>query len=232
MAAYVQTNITFDTNAGNKSASITPAVGGLLVVAFAEAGQAVTGSISDDRGGTYTTIISALRTASAAYLAVAIRNQLCASAVAHNVTMTAGGTNTGGGLAVFEFSGMQRVGVAAARQSAKHENIAALGTPAPALGVAALTVNALLAVCVNLTSPAGMTPPSGFTERQDVGFSTPTTGLEAATADNGITASTITWGSTTGTQAGAIVVELDTSPIQKFPTQFQPLPFIPRGRSM
>ena len=211
MASFVADAVTYNTTAGNKSASITPAVGDLLVVCFTESAQTTVGTITDNQGGTYTVIASVLRAASADYLAIAIRNSLVSSAVSHTVTMTAGGTNTGGGLDVMRFSGMTKTGAAAARQVASQTNQAAGGTPAPVFSSAPLTTNALVAFIANGASPAAMTPPSGFTERQDLGFSSPTRGMETATADSGITSTTITWGSSSGTAFGDIVVELDAS---------------------
>ena len=216
MAAHVQNVVTWNTTAGNKSASITPAVGGLLVVCFAESAQTVVGSIADDQGGTYTVVKSVLRAGGANYLAMAVRDSLVTSAVAHSVTMTAGGTNTGGGLNVFEFSGMTRAGRGAVEQVAFQENGTAASTPAPVFTNAPRTENALVAMVMNAGAAGSVeTPPTGFTERQDVGYITPAAGLETATADSGVTATTITWGSSSATAYGDIVIELGTDPVMR-----------------
>ena len=212
MASFVSDAIIWNTTSGNKTASITPAVGDLLVVLFHESAQTTVGTIADDQGGTYTVILSALRAASADYLAVAVRDQLVSSAVAHAVTMTAGGTDTGGGLEVMRFSGMSRAGASAARQSAKQDNQAAGGTPAPVFSLAPLTTNPIIAFVVNgATAAPTETEPAGFVERQDLQYISPNRGFESATADSGITSTTITWGAASGTAFGDIVVELDAS---------------------
>lgn len=123
--------------------------------------------------------------------------------------------DTGGGLQVFKITGMTLCSLAAVRsvagtaQASAINNGAAAGTPAPVLGAAALTGNPLIGAVFNATSPATMTAPTGFTESQDVGYATPTTGIETAFASSGVTASTITWGSTSASIFCASVVEFD-----------------------
>jgi hypothetical protein len=63
----------------------------------------------------------------------------------------------------------------------------------------------------NSSSPAGIAKPTSWTEQVDVGYATPSTGLEYASRNSGFTGTTITWASTSATVWGAISVELDTS---------------------
>lgn len=212
MAAYVAHNTTFNTTAGNKSNAPTPAVGELIVVIAAHTGVATAATVSDNQGGTYTEVASALKATSADRVGVWIRNSLIASAVAHTVS-TSAAASTGGGLVTIRISGMSKTGSAALKKSAKQDNQAA-GTPAPVLASAALTGNMLIGAVFNATSPATMTPPSTWTEEVtngDVGYSTPPTGLEWVHKDSGFTGTTVTWGSASASAFCSIVVELDTS---------------------
>lgn len=211
MAAHVQNVVTWTTTAGNKTAALTPAVNGLLVVVAGQSGIITPGTVADDRGGTYTFILSCVRSASNSYGAIYVRNQLVTSAVLHTVTLTTGGADTGGGLNVFEFSGMTRTGSGAVRQSGKEDN-KTTGTPTCVLSVgAALTTNPLLGATVVILNPAAETPPTGWTERQDVGYATPTSGLETATIDSGFTGSSVVWGAASSAAYGAMAIELDAS---------------------
>jgi hypothetical protein len=121
-----------------------------------------------------------------------------------------GVTVTGNFWGIYRISGMQRTGLGAIRQFAIQQNGAAAGTPGPVFPAACLTGNPVVAILGNGTNPATVTPPTGMTETIDTGYATPTAGFEAAFASSGITASTLSWGSTSGTAFGALALELDT----------------------
>ena len=81
-------------------------------------------------------------------------------------------------------------------------------TPAVTLGAARKVANTTLGVAFNVTSPAGIAEPTGWTEVTDVGHSIPTVGAEAAFRDGGETNATVTWGDTSPSSWRAIVVEI------------------------
>jgi hypothetical protein len=207
MAAYRIDGVTFNSTSGTKTAVLTSAIGDVYVVVVGNSGQTANPTVSDNRpGGSYSLITSALAATSADKLAIFIRNNPFNVAASTTVTMTPG-TTTGGGLNVIAVSGMKYGGLGAVRQSAVQANQAA-GTPAPVFGQAALTGNMCIGAVYNASSPAGMTFPASWNERQDVGYSTPTTGLETITRDSGFTGTTVTWGGASATPFASLIIEL------------------------
>lgn len=211
MAALVQQVHNNSSTSGTHSvATAAVAVGNLIVVQTYDTGTAANSVVTDDQGGTYTRVAFAQKATSADITGFYIRNALTASAAIHTVSSAPGAT-TGGGLQVTEYSGFTRTGASAARQSAKEDNQVAGGTPAPDFAVAADTNNPVLGAVFNASNPAGLTPPTNWTERRDAGYNTPTTGFEAVTRNSGFTGTTVTWGSTSATAFCSLIVELDTS---------------------
>lgn len=197
--------------------SITPALSELLVW-FVGTSSSVeptaAGAMTDDRGGGYYKATFALRTSSGASLYAFVRNQLVASAVAHIATFTCTG-DAAQGIVAFPYgiSGMTRAGILAVRRTAIQSNQGSGNTPAPAFSVAALTENPTLGFIANSSSPAALTPPTNWTEPAgfDTGYSTPTAGGETCFRNSGFTGTVITWGGTSPTGFGSIIMELDTS---------------------
>lgn len=208
---------TWVTTGGNTTVVATPAVGDLIVVVAATSGIAAgTTNVSDDNAGTAQTYskVSANFTgfSTTGVLSIWIRDNFIATAASTTFTATQA-SSTGGGLDLFKVTGMLRAGTSAARQTAG-QSAGTLGTtPAPVFGSAALTANAVIGAIANGTSPATLTPRGTpvYTEATDLGYATPTTGLETMFISSGETASTITWGSTSATAFASCVVELDTS---------------------
>jgi hypothetical protein len=220
MANFVASGITFNTTNGSKTVTLTPALGTLIVIITAHTGNtsstAPTDNNSDGKGAyTQVSACAAVKATSADQMRVWIRNSFIDSAT--STIFTHGpGTTSGGGLCVITVSGMGRSGAAAARQGSKQDNQALGGTPTPVLGAAALTDNMMVGAVFNATSPAGMTPRSSpaYSEKHDVGYSTPTTGIEVMTLDAGETASSIAWGGTSASAFCSTILELDSSPPQ------------------
>ena len=210
MAAFVQAVRTWNTTAGNKTASITPAVNGLLVVICGSSGETTDPTVTDNQGGTYTKILISVRSGTGSAIWGYIRDSLVSSAVSHTVTYAPGATDTGGGLEVLEFSGMSKTGAAAALQSAAHQNQASGTTLAPVFGATTLTTNPIVGAANQLANST-FTPPASFTERGDTAYTTPNNNLETATVDSGQTLTTVTWGSASSGQCCALVIELDAS---------------------
>ena len=210
MAVVSSLGITFATASGTETVVATPALGDLIVIIAAYTGNVTTTAPTDnnaDGHGTYTLVTSALANTSVDRILMWVRADAVQRAASTTFTLAPGAT-TGGGLQVFKITGMTTASV---RRSGAQANGAAAGTPAAALGAAALTGNPLIGAVLNGTNPATMTPPTGFTESQDVGYTVPAAGLETAFASSGITASTITWGSTSATAFGAVAAEFDSS---------------------
>lgn len=210
---------TWNTTAGNKTVTTTPAVNDLIVIVAAasgtsEANAATTAVTDNNSSGTYVKVCDSLNAAAGASprISVWVRTALIGSATSTVFTATQA-SSSGGGLRVFAVVGMSRTGLEAVRAAAAAFNASGATTPAVTLWTPALTGNALIAGLVNSSSPAAVTPPTSFTEdpTPDLGYSTPTTGIETARVNSGITAATITWGSTSATAWRAVVVELDTS---------------------
>ena len=206
---------TFDTNSGTKTVTATPASGDLIFIVAATTGSIANTAPTDDNSdglGTYTlaaTNTSASKNSTSDRVRIYVRDALIGSG-SSTVFTHAPGATTGGGLVVLKVTGMTRIGVDAVKKAGRQQNQTS-GTPAPSFGSAADSANAIIGVVFNNVNPAGMTPPTGYTERSDIGYASPATGLEIATLDSGETGTTITWGSAGGTDWCSIVAEVDVS---------------------
>jgi hypothetical protein len=205
---------TADTGATpNTSGAFTPAVNDLLVASVTASGTVqATATLTNSAGTTFTQFgrVAYATDVNSIYFFVA--NSLVTSATSQTVTFnSASDPATGTIIMVASVAGMSRTGTSAILQTAAQNNQAAGGTPAPTFASAVNTNNPTIGVVGNNSSPAGMTTPSSWVEQNDTGFSTPTTGQEYVSKNNGFTGTTITWGSTSATVFGSGIVELDTS---------------------
>lgn len=213
ITSYASTPVVWNSNSGTKSsASFTPAVGDLIVVVTGHSGY--TGSVAptDDNSdgfGTYSLAKSSMCRSSADRVQIWVRDALVGAAAA-TVVSIAPGTTTGGGLRPLKVTGMSRAGASAIRQVGGQDDTAA-ATPAPSFPGAALTTNPLVGLVMNASNAAALSAPSGWSESFDQGYNTPTSGLECVTRDSGETGTTITWGSSSATAFGSVIVELDAS---------------------
>lgn len=199
---------TFDTNDGSKTVTATPAAGDLIVIVTGHTSNSSTTSPTDDNSsGTYTLIAGATRSTNTTRLNVFVRDATIGAAVS-TVFTHAPGTTNGGGLAVFKVTGASGTGASAVAKSGTQNNGSAAGTPTVSLGSAASAANAILAAMFNSASPAAMTPPSGYAEPVDTGYSSPLSGIEIATRDSGETASSVTWGGASASAFCALAIEL------------------------
>lgn len=208
-----------DTGAGpNTSGSFSPAAGDLLVVfVVASATSLDPAALTSSIGGfTFSQVERATYSTSVNSIYAFVSDALVTDTSAQTVTFTAGGDQpTGTIIFVFSISGVHKFGPTAIRQTAVQDNQAASGTPAPAFAVAALTGNPTLGCVGNNSNPATMTAPTNWTEpasEADLGYNNPTTGGEVVFRDSGFTGTTITWGSTSATVFGALILEVDASP--------------------
>ncbi len=192
--------------------SFTPAAGDLIVLLVTTVSTLSVGAATSSQSGqTYVKVTEALRDGGVnkayVYVAETLSTATSQTATFHCSSDVADGVST----QVVAIAGMTKNGLEAIRQYAIQENQAASTTPAPVFASACLTGNPVIGLISNSTSPAGMTPPSGFTEGLDTGFITPTTGAEYAYKESGFTGTTVTWGSTSASTYSAIVIELDTT---------------------
>lgn len=228
MATCTQAVGTADTgNTPNTSGAFTPALNDLLIV-FVVASAVAPGpgdTLTSSVGMTFTRFGSGPYATNVNMIFGYVSDALVSNTASQTVTFDqtsdpANGTN----IFVFRVSGMSKTGSAAVKQFKIVTNQGAGGTPAATFDASCLTNNPTLAVVGNNSSPAGLTPPTSWTETAtigDIGYSTPTTGGEVVFRDSGFTGTTITWGSTSATVFGVLAVELDTS-----------VPFLPPPRSM
>lgn len=190
--------------------SHTPAAGELAIILGVKTDSTNQGTVSDSVGGTYTFVRSETKNGGLDTLFCFIGTALVAATERTLTYDCTGDAATGCSLVVLYASPMTRKGLAAIRQSAGQSDQAAAGTPAPAFAVITSVDNPILGVVGNADNPAALTPPTGWTERDDVGYATPTTGLESVSRNSGFAGTTITWGSTSASAFGDIVVELET----------------------
>lgn len=226
MASITNAGSLFNTTAGDKTVTATPAVGDLVVIVAATSGLAGgTTACSDNQAdgkGTYSQISSDFTGFSTTGVLTAwVRNALISAASSTIFTASQGGSS-GGGLLVYRISGMSIVGLGAVRGAGGQSSGGAGGTPAPVLlrrvgttfsgTQAALTGNAMIAaVCNGTNSTTTVTQPASWTESFDNGYTSPATGMEVCFRNSGETNSTITFGSTTASIFASIAIELDTT---------------------
>ena len=216
MAAVTALGVTFDTTTGSHTVTATPAINDLIVIVCANTGITAAPTVSDNNAdglGAYTNIVGALKNTSTDKAFIFIRNDLVGSATSTVFTVT-GASSTGGGLVVYNVTSMIRTGASASRQTAVLENQSS-GTPTLTLASSCLTGNPTIGGIFSERNPAGMTAPTNWTEDSspstDVGYGTPTTGLETVRRDSGFIGTAVTWGNSTGALWGGVLIELDTS---------------------
>lgn len=207
---------TFNTTAGSKTVTATPAASDLIVIITAHSGNTSTSATpptdnNSDGLGTYAFVTSALKNGSADVMCVWVRKNKIGSATS-TVFTHAPGTTTGGGLAVLKVTGMTIAGLLAAIRSGASANQASGGTPSVSLGAAANTNNPVIGAVFSATnSTTTVANNASYTERFDNGYATPTSGLEVMTRDSGETGSSVSWGGTVASAFCAVLIELDVT---------------------
>ena len=202
----------------DRTCTITPAVNDLLVVfcnVSVNTNDAPTCS-DGNTGGTYSLIFCVPFNSSGSRLSCFVRDALVPNTTSTVVTV-ATGANDAGEIVIVAVAGMVKLGAAAVLQSATQANQAAgAPAPAPAFTNSANAANMIVGVVGNGSNPAGMAPPSNtwipWTEKQDAGQATPSTGLEVCSINFGFTEKTVTWGGNSATAFASGIIELDTVP--------------------
>jgi hypothetical protein len=219
MATGTDAGGTWNTTAGNKTVVATPAADDLIVVVHGMSGWAsgddsVVTDNNADGLGTYTRLGTPTAPLSngggtACALWFSVRNALVGSATSTTFTVTNTG-DTGGGLSVLRFSGMSRVGIDAILQSIG-ESTQTENPPTITFGATTLTGNPVVLAVMGEDNPPALTSPAGFTEAEDTGWATPTSGIQACWDDAGNTATLFSWSAGALTDHNEIGVELDTT---------------------
>lgn len=208
MAAITSAGATWNTTAGNKTVTATPAVNDLIVVIASSSGLAggTTAVTDDNSSGTYTQVDTD-RTgfSTTGVLTVWVRDALIGSAVSTIFTAAQSGS-TGGGLVVLRVSGMTATGASAVRSNGGQST--ATGTPAPVLSNTPLSYNPVITAVSNGTNGGGTTARTGYADIAVAGYNTPATGLDVCTLDSGETTATITWGGSSATTFASMAIEL------------------------
>src|SRR5262245_15344789 len=191
------------------SASFTPAANDLLVAFVVSSGTVAAGTMTDSQSLGFTKVASVAYNAAADSVYCFIANKLAA---ASSMTVTfdcTGDAATGASIYVARLTGTEGSYYAQANTGSG----AASTTPAVTMARAFNTNNGGLGCVGNGANPAALTPPTSWTETNgvDTGYATPATGQECPNRVSGETGSTITWGGTSGTAWGAIVVEIYAS---------------------
>lgn len=211
------------TGTGNRTATVAPNRGDLIVVGIFAANNSQTApTVSDDKGGgeTYAQVPGSAQCTLGGQtytLTVHVRQQFVreASGTTHTITATTGANDAAeiGMVRIIPASDYLRAGAAAIR-SYGFANGASGTSPSATHNLTPLTEN----FCMFFVGSGDTTttPPSGYTERLEAGQSTPTTRLEIATIDSGNTTATITAGATASTDWTCCVLEIDTSEAHTF----------------
>lgn len=207
MPAWTFGASTWNTTADSKTASLTPAVGDLLVVVAASSGLAGgTTAVSDDNStGAYTQVdVDRTGFSTTGVLTVWVRNTLVPAASPTVVTAAQVGS-TGGGLHVYRLSGMTLLGAAAVRSSGGESSGGISGTPAPVLSDTPVARNPVLIAVACGVNAAVMTARTNYTEGADSGYNSPATGLGSAVLNSGEISATLTFAGATGAATFASV---------------------------
>lgn len=191
--------------------AFVPTAGSLLLV-FVTASNTQDdphGALTDSQSLGWEYIIRA-RFATNVHETVCFVAKKLAAASSMTVTFACGGdAATGADIEVVEITGVTRTGWSAVYQFQYLEN-QAVGTPSIGMS-ATLSTSATIAIVGNSTNPAGINPPTGFTEIVDTGYTTPATGSEIV-YQVGSVSGTQTWGSSSASAFGVILIEIDATP--------------------
>jgi hypothetical protein len=192
------------------SGAFTPTAGDILVI-FVVAPDTTTSAAtltSSIGGQTYSRITTVLKNSSADRI-YAFVSDFKATAVSQTVTFDCGAdAATGILIAGLKISGMELVGLAAIKQIISQNNQSGGTTPSITFPFSVLTGNPTVGVIGNGTNPASMTPPTNWADAQDYGISSPSAGIETVYRNSGFNQTTVTWGSTSSSPFGSILIEL------------------------
>lgn len=198
---------TANTNTWGATPSFTPVAGARVVVwasVGASVGQPAT-AIGSANGLTFTQFATAVRAGSLDTLYGLISDAVPGSPSA----MTLSGTfaaDAGTGHVIFVAS---VAGISGVRQSKARDN-QAIGVPAATFDATPIAGNTQMGFVANATiGGTGVTAPSGWTKdaNGDKTYTTPDKSAAYAYINSGAATATVTWGSSSSTASGSIIVE-------------------------
>jgi hypothetical protein len=191
------------------TSSFTPAVGDLLIGWFGITGNTGAWAPSDSASGSWTKIRRQVKSASADFLELWVRNSLITSATAMTASFAlTGASPTGGIIVIHRISGMTKTGSAAVLQQTGSDNQVSV-TPSPALAAATQAANTGQ-IGFLVTNTVNTTTFTSFTLDGNVNYATPSTQLRTF-HDDASPPQTATGNASVGVQFAIIYVELDTS---------------------
>jgi hypothetical protein len=191
--------------------AFTPSAGVLLIVAAVASGTVANADLTSSSGLTFVRAATATKNSGADTIYLFVANDLTTGAEEQLTFDCTGDGATGAIRLTGQITGMTKTGSAAVRQFKALSNQAAGGTPAITFDSACLTDNPTLGVLGNGSNPIGVTAPTSWSELNARAYDTPTTGGHYVGRDSGFTGTTITWGSTSATAFGGLIVEFDAS---------------------
>lgn len=213
------------------SSAFTPGSDDLLVVFVVAATTVATGSMTGTVVSTFTKVGSYVKKSSGDTIYCFVGDSLTTGTSQTVTFFCTGDAAQGASIVIIRVSGMSRTGASAIRQSQGQENQTASTTPAPVFDTTTLTGNVVLGCVGNESNTATVTQPSTWTEATDTGFNSPTTGTEVCYKSSGFVDTTVTWGSTSPTDFGSMIVELDTSVPETPNFWIECWPGVARGRA-
>ncbi len=218
MSGSVRANAHADGSGTSIGVTITPAVGDLFVVwaSCLSFGGGASWTCTDNNGGTYTQVdVASCADASfgTVHLVCFVRDQALPNTTSTTVTIADSGGFSGILAAVDAIAGSLNYGTAAIR-SYGHQNSQTSGaTPTVVMNNSALSRNMTIGMVGSSKSTTGavFTPPSGYSEDCDFerNLGMETNAIEVASRATGSTSNTLTWGSSSTWNFGAIAVEVD-----------------------
>jgi hypothetical protein len=208
---------TTDTNVSLTTDPFTPATNDLIVIFVVVTGGVGTPVITDTQSLDWGHAgIVAEDTNNNASLYLFIAENLAANSSLEITVNPASGTSTGIAISALRVSGMQRTGLesgGALNAVKQYDNRNTQGTGTPSINFLFNNPSAagdpIIVALANIANPAGMTTPTNYTEQHDIGYDTPTTGLNVCAVDDGDGLYEAVYGNSTDSWC-ALLINLDS----------------------
>ena len=198
-----------------RSSSCAAQVGELLAVFVAASGTVqrpgiVTTSNQPLGGSTFTLVTTALWGASGNSLYAYVQDGFCTSSGTGNSTWVGwdcvGDAATGAIINVVRLQGMSKVSAGAVRQYDVSSNQGTSTRPLVTFSSISFVTSAIISCVATNSSMTGLSPPGGFTEYAEGGYTTPLTGMSIA-GNVGSNSTAIRWGTSTSSLNCCLAVE-------------------------
>lgn len=216
--------------------AFVPTAGDLLVaiVTVSDGNAASPGTVTDSAGGSWFNNLNRSYGPAPSDFVRTYYRTTAAPASSMTATWT-GFSNLGAGnpvggccITVLRVRNPLYYGTAAIKQTTS-ASVAAGNTPTRTFGTAVLTDNVTICgVSAGDSSGPSVTPPTGWTERQDNGYATPDNGQEYVTRGPGFTGTVVTWGSACAAAFGVWASEIYHTGIVPPPITYPDTPPTPQ----